>query len=88
MKGSRKRKRQEIFSSDRKGSKGKTRKKKSKGKERRSEEVEREGKEKKKKQVDQDLPDTVQVAEVQFLPEAAAKTVTNPAGDCEYPQSH
>lgn len=35
-----------------------------------------------------DLPDPVQVAEVQPLPEAAAKTVTNPAGDGEHPQSH
>lgn len=30
----------------------------------------------------------MQVAEVQPLPEAAAKAVTNPAGDGEHPQSH
>lgn len=30
----------------------------------------------------------MQVAEVQPLPEAAAKAVTNPASDGEHPQSH
>lgn len=44
--------------------------------------------ERKGTQVSQDIPDTVQVAEVQPLPEATAKAVTNPAGDGEHPQSH
>lgn len=35
-----------------------------------------------------DVPDTMQIAEVKLLPEAAAETVTDPAGDGEHPQSH
>ncbi len=33
-------------------------------------------------------PDTVQITEVQFLPEAAAKAITNPAGDSQNPQAN
>lgn len=48
----------------------------------------KEEKEQEKGQLGKDLPEAVQVAEVQLLPEAAAKPVTDPAGDGEHPQSH
>lgn len=32
-------------------------------------------------------PDTVQITEVQFLPEAAAEAIANPAGDGQNPQA-
>lgn len=48
----------------------------------------RKARQRKRTQTSQDLPDAVQVAEVQLLPETAAKTVTNPAGDGQHPQSH
>lgn len=39
------------------------------------------------KRESRDSPKTVQVAEVDPLPETAAKAVTEPAGDGEHPQS-
>jgi len=32
-------------------------------------------------------PDTVQITEVQFLPEAASKAIANPAGNGQNPQA-
>ncbi len=65
----------------------------SKWKDRKVKEIKRElkawkRKDLKRKQVRQVLPNTMQVAEVYPLPEAAAKTVTKPTGNGKHPQSH